>query len=506
MNSSHRILMILLSLIGFITMVFLYMGHFHYTFLLKTIVAEEQRISSKIYTNTFNQITKHYDSIANNILLNQEIIDAFERGDRKKLYSLTKPIYEELLIENPYLYIMHFHTKDSRSFLRLHKPNKYGDDLSSFRHIINNVNRLKIKQTGMEVGRYGISYRTALPVFNKNGEHMGSFELGIDINYIFKLFNEAYGFDSILLLKKNIFQTIYENNKELNNRQFSDEYFLVTPDADLLDDNSSTTLEHLNASILESKYSLIENESRSNLVFVVTKLNSVIDEEIGEILFIKNLNFYTDQAKIIRNITIALGLSLIILSFYFLRRIFKDFTSTLYAYQNKIEIKNRSLSKLINIDHLTKVNNRKSIETILRKEFNRAKRYKHPLSLILLDIDDFKKINDNHGHNMGDKVLKEFAKIVSSTVRESDFIGRWGGEEFILVATETDLKDATHLAEKIRKEVSKFSFSSLEKVSCSIGIAQLKDQENADIFVNQADLAMYDAKNSGKDRITLYQG
>lgn len=504
MNSSHRILMILLSLIGFITMVFLYMGHFHYTFLLKTIVAEEQKISSKIYSNTFGQITKHYDAIANNILLNQEIIDAFEKSDRKKLYSLTKPIYEELLTDNPYLYIMHFHTKDSKSFLRLHKPEKYGDDLSGFRHIINNVNRQKVKQQGMEVGRYGISYRTALPVFNKNGEHIGSFELGIDINYIFKLFNEAYGFDSVLLLKKDVFETIYENNKELNNLQFSDEYTLVTPNAELLDTDASETLRHLTPSILSSKYSLIEYDDTTNLVFVVTKLKSAIDKEIGEILFIKNLNFYTDQAKIIRNITIGLGVALVILSFYFLRRIFKDFTNTLYTYQNKIEIKNRSLSKLINTDHLTKVNNRKSIETILRKEFNRAKRYAHPLSLIILDIDDFKKINDNHGHNMGDKVLKEFAKIVSSAIRESDHLGRWGGEEFILVATETNLDNAILLAEKIRKEVSEFSFSCSCKVSCSIGVAQLEDQNNADVFVNHADLAMYEAKKNGKDKVFVY--
>jgi len=497
--------MILLSLIGFITMVFLYMGHFHYTFLLQTIVDEEQRISSKIYTNTFKQITKHYDSIANNILLNQEIVDAFEQRDRKKLYSLTKPIYEELLSENPYLYIMHFHTKDSKSFLRLHKPDKFGDDLSSFRHIITKVNSQKSKQLGMEVGRYGISYRTALPVFNKNGDHIGSFELGIDINYIFKLFNEAYGFDSILLLKKDVFQTIYENNKELNNRQFSDEYFLVTPNSELMDDDSSKTFEHLKPSILSSKYSLLEYDNTTNLVFVVTKLKSAIQEEIGEILFIKNLNFYTDQVKIIRNITIGLGLTLVILSFYFLRKIFKDFTSTLYAYQNKIERKNLALSRLINIDHLTKVNNRKSIETILRKEFNRAKRYNHPLSLIMIDIDDFKKINDTYGHNAGDKVLKEFAKIVSSTIRESDHLGRWGGEEFILVATETTLEDAVHLAEKIREQVARFSFLSSEKVSCSIGIAQLEDQENADLFVSHADLAMYEAKNDGKDKVFVYE-
>ena len=502
-NSLHRILVILLSLIGFITMVFLYLGHFHYTLLLKTTVEEEQRVSSKIYSNTFTLIAKHYESIADNILLNKEVIDAFEQQDRDRLLVLTAPIYKKLVAENPYLHIMHFHTKDSRSFLRLHKPKKFGDDLSSFRHIINNVNKLKTKQLGLEVGRYGIFYRTALPVFNKNGKLLGSFELGIDINYIFKLFNESYGFETVLLLHKDVFQIIYENNKKLANRKFSDEYYLVTPNSNLV--NSDKILEHMTPSLLSSDYFLLEYGDTSSLVFRVTTLNSVINEEIGEILFIKNLGFYTDKVKIIRNLTIALGLTLFILSFYFLRKIFKDFTSTLYIYQHKIEVKNRTLSRLINIDHLTKVNNRKSIETILRKEFNRAKRYAHPLSLIMIDIDDFKKVNDTYGHNVGDKVLKEFAKIISSTIRESDHLGRWGGEEFILVATVTTLDDALLLAEKIRAKVAGSTFMDSQKMSCSIGVAQFEDQEDADLFVNHADLAMYEAKKDGKNKVLVYR-
>ena len=105
---------------------------------------------------------------------------------------------------------------------------------------------------------------------------------------------------------------------------------------------------------------------------------------------------------------------------------------------------------------------------------------------------------------MGDKVLKEFAKVVSSTIRESDHLGRWGGEEFILVATETSLENATLLAEKIRKAVFEASFSIPGRVSCSIGVAKLDDQSNADIFVNHADLAMYEAKKNGKDKVFVY--
>jgi len=502
-NSSNRILLILLSLIGFITMVFLYLGHFQYQFVLKTIVHEEQKIASKVYTNTFKHIAKQYELIANNILLNKDIIAAFEKEDRTELLRLTKSMYKDLVTDNPYLHIMHFHTKDTKSFLRLHKPEKFGDDLSGIRHMINNVNRLKTKQIGAEVGRYGIYYRVALPVFNAKGKHLGAFEFGINIDYIFNLFNNDYSFKAILLLHKDIFKTIYENNKDLDYKPFSGEYYVVMPDNNL-NHVYTSILGRLTTSVLSSKFQLLEHDNESNVVFKVTQLNSVTAEHIGEILFVKNLNYYTDKRDYIQNISIALGLFLILFSVYFLRKLFKSFMTTIHSYQTKIEIKNRTLSKLINLDHLTKINNRQSIETILKKERNRAARYANPLSIIMLDIDDFKKINDTYGHNIGDKVLREFAKVVLSVIRETDHFGRWGGEEFILVATETSLEDAVTLAEKLRESISAFDFIESHRVSCSIGVTQYHDEEDIDTLIHHADLAMYDAKDSGKNRVVAH--
>ncbi len=193
-------------------MTFLYLGYVHHQFVLETIVDEERHVASSIYKNTFLQIAEKYEIIAQNILADQQIIDAFERGDRAELLALTAPIYKKLLEENPFLTIMHFHTKKTKSFLRLHKPQKFADDLSSIRHMINKVNTLKTKQIGLEVGRYGIDYRLALPVFNKAGKHLGAFEFGISINYIFDLFSQEYNFTPLLLLKKESFKEIFEKN------------------------------------------------------------------------------------------------------------------------------------------------------------------------------------------------------------------------------------------------------------------------------------------------------
>lgn len=504
-RSSKRVLIILLTLISFITFIFLYLGYFHHKFVLKSIVNEEQKIASKIYSNTFKHLTEHYESIAENLLLNSSVINAFENEDRERLLELTMPIYEKLLKKNKFLHVMHFHTKDTKSFLRLHKPEKFGDDLSSFRHMVKKTNETKLKQTGIEVGIYGISYRVVLPVFNHEGKHLGSFEFGIDINYLFDLFNENYGFESILLLDKDVFK-VYANGDNLHFKSFSDKYYSITPNSGVCCSQSEENcVDHLTPDMLVENYSFMEYEDIVNMVFVVTPLENFSQECIGEIVFLKNLNFYTDEIKFIRNLTIGLGLILVLFSFYFLRQVFKNYTHTIHDYQNKIEIKNRTLSKLINIDHLTSTNNRQSIETILKKELSKAKRYERPLSLIMLDIDDFKSINDTHGHNVGDKVLRSFVKTVLCTTRESDHFGRWGGEEFILVATETTREDAVKLAEKIRKNILTSDLLTSQKVTCSIGVTQYLDEEDSDIFVHHADLALYEAKHNGKNRVVVYK-
>lgn len=494
---SKRIVFLLLTLISCITAIFLYMGHLQYVLVLNTVVNEEKNIASKIYTNTFKLVTEHYESVANSILLNDETIDAFEKGDREKLLKLSLPIYEKLRSQNPYLKIMHFHTTKSRSFLRVHQPDKFGDDLSSFRHIINKVNAEKVKQIGMEVGRYGINYRVAVPVFNHQGTHIGSFEFGIDVDYILNIFHNDYKIESIVFLNKDVFKIIHENNKDIKYKSFSKKYYVLEPE-------ETPISNMMTSAVLSEKYSFITYKGSKFLVFTVTDMKSVMGEDIGKIVFVKNMDTYSSQIALIRDVSIALGLTLILLSFYLVRKIFNYYMHSVNNYQSQLEIKNRSLSKLSNIDHLTRIYNRRSIERALSKELSRSKRYSKPLSIIILDIDNFKKINDTYGHNAGDKVLKHMAKMISGMIRESDYFGRWGGEEFLLIATETSIKEASIIAEQIRLAIENYHFNEPEKVTCSIGIAQFYNHDSVTTLVAHADSALYLAKNKGKNRVEKY--
>lgn len=495
-SASKRIFIILFGLISFIIMTFLYMGYIHHKFVLETITGEERQIASYIYKNTFKQVAEKYELLAQNILADQEIIKAFERGDRAELLALTAPIYKRLLEKNPYMTIMHFHTRHTASFLRLHKPQKFADDLSDIRHMINKVNTLKTKQVGVEVGRYGIDYRLALPVFNKAGKHLGAFEFGISINYIFDLFSQEYNFTPLMLLKKESFQEIYEINKGMQIKEFSDEYYLLTM-------NTEAVPDLLNSDLLSQKYLMISSQGKDSMVFTVTDIMNVLNEEIGKLIFVKNLNFYTDEIEKIKRVTFALAVIILLFSFYFMRKTFNSYIAMVQHYKNILEIKNRTLLKLAHTDHLTKISNRQSIEKTLKKELLRAERYSRPLSLVMLDVDDFKTINDTCGHSAGDKVLRQLAKIISTAVRDTDHFGRWGGEEFIIVATETGMENAVILAEKIKMLLSKAALEG-QTISCSIGVAQHIQGDNYETLINHADLAMYEAKNSGKNRVVVY--
>ncbi|RUM48188.1 MAG: GGDEF domain-containing protein [Hydrogenothermus sp.] len=158
---------------------------------------------------------------------------------------------------------------------------------------------------------------------------------------------------------------------------------------------------------------------------------------------------------------------------------------------------------LAETDRLTGLFNKGKFNEVLKKEIERAKRYKRPLSLIIFDIDHFKRINDTYGHKVGDEVLRELAKVIKSIIRKTDFVVRWGGEEFVILAPETDLDGALKLAEKLRQTVEKHQFPTVKNVTISLGVAQYIDEETPEEFIIRADMALYKAKENGRNRVEV---
>lgn len=153
-------------------------------------------------------------------------------------------------------------------------------------------------------------------------------------------------------------------------------------------------------------------------------------------------------------------------------------------------------------DNLTQLYNRRKIDDVLDSEVKRGKRYKKTFSVILLDIDYFKEINDKYGHQTGDEVLKGVAEVLKATVRESDLVSRWGGDEFLIITIEADISKAVTIAEKIRLELESSVLYHDIIVTTSIGVADFDFRyDDARSIIRKADLALYEAKNRGKNNV-----
>lgn len=165
------------------------------------------------------------------------------------------------------------------------------------------------------------------------------------------------------------------------------------------------------------------------------------------------------------------------------------------------------LYALATIDSLTQVLNRRSLLEKLDEAVGRAQRYQHSLSVAFCDLDHFKSINDTHGHAMGDEALKQFASVVMESLRESDFVGRIGGEEFALVFPYSDSNEASRTVERLRHAIEKTTVNIDDNViqfTVSIGISELQGKKDSSVdLLRRADAALYQAKDSGRNRVVV---
>ena len=159
------------------------------------------------------------------------------------------------------------------------------------------------------------------------------------------------------------------------------------------------------------------------------------------------------------------------------------------------------LATLASTDELTGIANRRQFDRILKTEVQRAERYKAPLSVIMLDIDKFKLINDLRGHHAGDEVLILLAKLVSGMIRAQDTFARWGGEEFVILSPNHDLRGMQQFAEKLRTAIESYTFPNLPTITCSFGVTEYKTGDTIDSLFHRADKALYSAKENGRNRV-----
>ena len=162
---------------------------------------------------------------------------------------------------------------------------------------------------------------------------------------------------------------------------------------------------------------------------------------------------------------------------------------------------NRLLRDLSQTDTLSGLYNRRFMNKKLEEEISKYKRYRTPFSILLVDIDHFKKINDNYGHDKGDFVIKTISSLIRRNIRSSDICSRWGGEEFLILASNSDLKSALKLSENLKELIEKSQFETKYSITISIGVSTFDENLSQEELLKLADNALYKAKKNGRNRV-----
>ncbi|MES9873517.1 MAG: GGDEF domain-containing protein [Candidatus Sedimenticola sp. 6PFRAG7] len=207
----------------------------------------------------------------------------------------------------------------------------------------------------------------------------------------------------------------------------------------------------------------------------------VATDELGTLELIRTTRFSDNELESIENLLVSI----------------------LYPLRNALLYKKAQQTAMI--DPLTGARNRASMDSTMRREIELARRHDSPLSIILLDIDHFKGINDTYGHLHGDKALSSIAQCAEKTIRESDLLFRYGGEEFLILLTNTGSQGANLLAERIRIAVEDVTHipNSDQRITASLGVTTLQDDDDQKIIFKRVDDALYQAKKSGRNKVII---
>lgn len=207
------------------------------------------------------------------------------------------------------------------------------------------------------------------------------------------------------------------------------------------------------------------------------------DEALGELKFTRNKRFNNEEMETLEN------------QIYHL----------IYPLRNALLY--QSALKSAQVDGLTGTNNRAALDQTMVRELELARRHHHPMSLLILDVDHFKVVNDTYGHSAGDHVLRSMVACIKECLRSCDMLFRYGGEEFALLLSETEAEGAQQVAERVRQAIEGYPFVFNGKdiiVTASIGIACLSSRDNAERLFNKADAALYQAKATGRNRVHMF--
>lgn len=610
--------------------------------LLHAYKKSEQENFLKLYNTNVEKdyviINKKFEVIAETmfetVLNKQAVLELVKRAYTKEKELARGELYELLKAEYEYFKSydvrqLHFHLKNNESFLRFHRPQKHGDNLSGVRATVEWVNENREKIKGFEEGKIYNGFRYVFPLSDTNAQnelkHLGSVELSFSAHAIANDFTESHSAKVAFIIDKKVVDAKVFNEEKSNYSQSEFESFYYENSIkkrfekafkDIeIEKISPKDLELINSKIFEGKiFSVASKEG--NTLFTALPFRNPVSKEVVAAIILQINNRVLQKQNELFFLIFSVGTIMILLTIIL---VFREFTLKLnflnlslkaqhildtqesiiiitdgkkiidvnkkclefFGYKslkNFLE-KQSCISELFTEDenyyHLGKVPKERNwisfLETLAHKErvvlindsegkghsftitFSKyqsshfvltfsdiSERIKEQhlleskvihdkltgaynreffeaknadiaaqshlkgmyLGIIFFDIDHFKAVNDTHGHNVGDNVLQELVKRVVESIRSSDYLIRWGGEEFIILISAKSIEEVEATAEHLRSMIEHHSFEGIEKLTASFGITLFLSHESVESAVKRADKALYISKESGRNRVT----
>lgn len=464
-----------------------------------------------------NEQTVGLSSALQPIVADQSVKNDLKEGNREHLLSQWESVFAQMKKENK---ITHFYFLDSKRvcLLRVHKPEKYGDLINRF--TAQEAEWTRKTSSGIEIGPMGtFTLRVVQPVF-EGQTLVGYVELGKEIEDVLEILH-TYGSNEITVVihKENLKRQAWEDGmgmlkRESNWEQFSRDAVIYSSLHERLPDGLISMIKQYNGGNdlkINKDQELIYNAKKWRVATL--PLKDVSGKEIGEMFIMNDISGERTEfiRFIVQNSLIGLALMGLLLGFIFL--MLRRIDMSIHLQHNSLKESQEEIDTLAFFDQLTRLPNRTLLLDRLKQAIANGSRSGNYSALLLIDLDNFKTLNDTLGHDIGDKLLKQAAERLSTCVREGDTVARSGGDEFIVILSglsndQTDAATASEMvAEKILASLNEIYFLGdvSHRSTASIGITLFRGaRTSADELMKQADLAMYQSKEAGRNGISYF--
>lgn len=494
----------IIATLSFSVLVLITVVYFHEHKTIDSGVVQLQSTASNLYQNSIQQNAKALQSVMDVLKTDRELSTALANRDRQRLLQRSAPIYEDI---NRHYGVTHFYftAPDRVNLLRVHKPVKYGDTIT--RQTTLTAQKGGGDAYGVELGPLGtLTLRYVQPWYEEQTrELLGFVELGMEVDRTFDAIQELFDLKLFLLINKPYLE---QESWEEGMRTFG-----RTPDWDRFPQvvvsmhGRQLLPEVLAARIRETDFS--KNTSAFNVQLewqdqytIFQPLQDVSGRVVGTMVMYIDTSKITEQVRnsviIGSAVVIVAAIALILFFYWFVGRIGERMA------RNELQ-----LQQMATQDGLTGLFNRREFNLTLEDSIARQKRYGEPVSLLMIDIDYFKRVNDTYGHQAGDTVLVELARRLKDQARAIDRVCRYGGEEFVILLPETDSAVASIFAQRLcdvmANEPWDLGNGTKISITVSIGVASCPDHaETSQALVAAADKALYAAKEAGRNRVYSY--